>query len=140
MFGVKKEDEGQLTVSACFFLASCSAVLTSSSVTPCVERLVSRTRLACAFRCVSDSSSRTGGTNDLIITENNFLIRAVRHEHFPHPKNKHPKNHRHNTKRANQAEPFAFPSQHKHNTHARINTRKCSVAVSIPLKRTTRGD
>jgi hypothetical protein len=44
--------------------------------------------LACAFRCVSDSSSRTGGTNDLIITENNFLIRAVRHEHFPRPKNK----------------------------------------------------
>ena len=54
-----------LTVSACFFLASCSADLTSSSVTPCVERLVSRTRFAWAFRCVSDSSSRTGGTNDL---------------------------------------------------------------------------
>ena len=55
----------ELTVSACFFLANCSADLTSSSVTPCVERLVSRTRFACAFRCVSDSSSRTGGTNDL---------------------------------------------------------------------------
>lgn len=52
-------------VSFCFFLASCSADLTSSSVTPCVDRLVSRTRLACAFRCVSDSSSRTGGTKDL---------------------------------------------------------------------------
>lgn len=49
----------------CFFLTSCSALLISSRVTPCVERLVSRTRFACALRCVSLSSSRTGGTNDL---------------------------------------------------------------------------
>uniref|UniRef100_A0A1Y1JU53 Uncharacterized protein n=1 Tax=Photinus pyralis TaxID=7054 RepID=A0A1Y1JU53_PHOPY len=47
-----------------FFLTSCSADLISSSVTPCVDRRVSRTRLACAFRCVSLSSSLTGGTND----------------------------------------------------------------------------
>ena len=31
----------------------------------CVDRLVSRTLFACALRCVSDSSSLTGGTNDL---------------------------------------------------------------------------
>lgn len=48
-----------------FFLTSCSALLISSSVTPWVERRVSRTRLACAFRCVSLSSSRVGGTKDL---------------------------------------------------------------------------
>lgn len=48
-----------------FFLTSSSALLISSKVTPCVERLVSRTRLACALRCVSLSSSRAGGTNDL---------------------------------------------------------------------------
>ena len=50
---------------AFFCLTSCSADLRASRVTPCVERLVSRTRLACALRCVSDSSSRTGGTKDL---------------------------------------------------------------------------
>lgn len=33
-----------------FFLTSCSALLISSRVTPWVERRVSRTRLACAFR------------------------------------------------------------------------------------------
>ena len=49
----------------CFFLTSCSALLRSSRVTPWVERRVSRTRLACALRWVSLSSSRTGGTNDL---------------------------------------------------------------------------
>lgn len=48
-----------------FFFTSSSALLISSRVTPCVERLVSRTRLACALRCVSLSSSRTGGTKDL---------------------------------------------------------------------------
>ena len=51
--------------SCCFFLTSCSADLRSSRVTPWVDRRVSRTRLAWAFRWVSDSSSRTGGTNDL---------------------------------------------------------------------------
>ena len=50
---------------AFFFLTSCSALLISSSVTPWVERRVSRTRLAWALRCVSLSSSRVGGTNDL---------------------------------------------------------------------------
>lgn len=50
-----------------FFFTSCSALLISSRVTPCVERRVSRTRLACAFRCVSLSSSRVGGTKDLRI-------------------------------------------------------------------------
>lgn len=54
-----------LLVSWFFCLTICSADFNSSNVTPCVERLVSRTRLACAFRWVSDSSSRTGGTNDL---------------------------------------------------------------------------
>lgn len=49
-----------------FFFTSSSALLISSSVTPWVERRVSRTRLACAFRCVSLSSSRAGGTKDLI--------------------------------------------------------------------------
>jgi hypothetical protein len=47
------------------FLTNCSALLISSNVTPCVERRVSRTRLAWAFRCVSLSSSLVGGTNDL---------------------------------------------------------------------------
>lgn len=50
-----------------FFLTNSSALLISSNVTPCVERLVSRTLFAWALRCVSLSSSRTGGTNDLII-------------------------------------------------------------------------
>lgn len=48
-----------------FFLTSCSATLISSNVTPWVDLLVSLTRFAWAFLCVSDSSSRTGGTNDL---------------------------------------------------------------------------
>jgi len=48
-----------------FCLTICSADLSSSKVTPWVERLVSLTRLACAFLWVSDSSSLTGGTNDL---------------------------------------------------------------------------
>lgn len=51
--------------AAFFFLTSCSADLISSRVTPWVLRLVSRTLFAWAFRCVSDSSSRTGGTIDL---------------------------------------------------------------------------
>lgn len=50
-----------------FFLTNSSALLISSNVTPCVERRVSRTRLACALRWVSLSSSRTGGTKDLRI-------------------------------------------------------------------------
>lgn len=54
----------------CFFFTSCSADLISSSVTPCVDRRVSLTRLACALRCVSLSSSRTGGTNDLPVKRN----------------------------------------------------------------------
>ena len=49
----------------CFFFTNCSADLRSSRVTPWVDRRVSRTLLACAFLCVSDSSSRTGGTKDL---------------------------------------------------------------------------
>lgn len=48
-----------------FFLTSCSATLISSKVTPWVDLRVSLTRFAWAFLCVSDSSSRTGGTNDL---------------------------------------------------------------------------
>lgn len=54
-----------LLISWFFCLTICSADLSSSKVTPCVERLVSLTRLACAFLWVSDSSSLTGGTNDL---------------------------------------------------------------------------
>lgn len=67
----------------CFFFTSCSADLISSSVTPCVDLLVSLTRLACAFLWVSDSSSRTGGTNDLQNTRKfvsqirNFLNKSV---------------------------------------------------------------
>lgn len=38
-----------LSVS-CLSLIICSADFSSSNVTPCVERLVSLTRLACAFR------------------------------------------------------------------------------------------
>ncbi len=49
----------------CFFLTNCSADLRSSRVTPWVDLLVSRTLFAWAFRWVSDSSSLTGGTNDL---------------------------------------------------------------------------
>jgi len=48
----------------CFFFTSCSADFKSSKVTPWVERLVSLTRLACAFLWISCSSSRTGGTKD----------------------------------------------------------------------------
>lgn len=53
-----------------FFFTNSSALLISSKVTPCVERLVSRTRLAWALRCVSLSSSRTGGTKDLNLERN----------------------------------------------------------------------
>lgn len=49
----------------CLFFMSCSADLRSSSVTPWVERRVERTILAWAFLCVSLSSSRLGGMNDL---------------------------------------------------------------------------
>ena len=49
----------------CFFFTSCSADLRSSRVTPWVDRRVSLTLLAWAFRWISCSSSRTGGTNDL---------------------------------------------------------------------------
>ena len=49
----------------CFFLTNCSADFRSSKVTPWVDLRVSRTLLAWAFLWVSDSSSRTGGTNDL---------------------------------------------------------------------------
>lgn len=54
-------------VALFFFLTNCSALLISSSVTPWVERRVSRTRFAWAFRWVSLSSSLVGGTNDLLI-------------------------------------------------------------------------
>ena len=49
----------------CFFFTSCSADFRSSRVTPWVDRRVSLTLLAWAFRWISCSSSRTGGTNDL---------------------------------------------------------------------------
>ena len=49
----------------CFFFTSCSADLRSSRVTPWVDRRVSLTLLAWAFRWISCSSSRTGGTKDL---------------------------------------------------------------------------
>lgn len=54
-----------LLMLAFFFLISSSALLISSKVTPWVERLVCLTLRAWALRCVSLSSSRTGGTNDL---------------------------------------------------------------------------
>lgn len=54
-----------LMVAAFFFLISSSALLISSKVTPWVDRRVCRTLLAWALRCVSLSSSRAGGTNDL---------------------------------------------------------------------------
>jgi hypothetical protein len=59
-----------------FFLTNCSADLISSKVTPWVDLLVSLTRFAWAFLCVSDSSSLTGGTNDLHqnTTVNNSLL------------------------------------------------------------------
>jgi len=46
------------------FFTNCTADFNSSNVTPCVERLVSLTLFAWTFRCVSDSSSRAGGTCD----------------------------------------------------------------------------
>ena len=65
-------------------LTSFSADFRSSRVTPCVDRRVCRTSLACAFRCVSDSSSRTGGTWDLesvgIGNETNRDLKAVDRE------------------------------------------------------------
>lgn len=66
-----REKKGKLTslllllMLAFFFLISSSALLISSKVTPWVERLVCLTLRAWALRCVSLSSSRTGGTNDL---------------------------------------------------------------------------
>lgn len=58
-------DEVVCCCCCCLFFMSCSAVLMSSSVTPWVERRVERTILAWAFLCVSLSSSRLGGMNDL---------------------------------------------------------------------------
>lgn len=55
----------EISLFCCFFFTNCSALLISSNVTPWVERRVSLTLFACAFLCVSLSSSRTGGTNDL---------------------------------------------------------------------------
>lgn len=55
----------------CFFCTSFSADLISSSVTPWVDRRVSRTRFAWAFLWVSLSSSLTGGTKDLVNKDNN---------------------------------------------------------------------
>lgn len=68
-----------LLLLAFFIFTSCSALLISSSVTPCVDRRVSRTRFACAFRCVSLSSSRVGGTKDLRKTE---IVRRVVKSYF----------------------------------------------------------
>lgn len=60
-----------------FFLTSSSALLISSRVTPWVDRRVSLTRLACAFRCVSLSSSRTGGTKDLKLGYKNIILARI---------------------------------------------------------------
>lgn len=65
-----------------FFLTSSSALLISSKVTPCVERLVSRTRFACALRCVSLSSSRAGGTNDLILLRDRKKWKKIEEKRF----------------------------------------------------------
>lgn len=61
---------------------NCSlAFVTSSADTPCVERLVSRARLACAFRCVSLSLGGVGAeggeggtTATAVVSSSPFMV------------------------------------------------------------------